>query len=186
MKTNLMVLSLLATFAIRAEDKSTAEQFTLEDGRVVQAVRSIKIVAKGKTSYLITLDDGTKLSLTADDVSKVETIDIPASRLPPSLNIEKKVAEPVVPVPQNREAPSPPVVVIIENPPAVVPSGDPDPLRYGHYHAYRRYEDCPPVKPPSPVSSSPTQPYTPTAEDIARRAFSTIPAFQATGVQARK
>lgn len=60
-----------------AEEKRILQQYTLKDGRVLVALRSMKVSADGKTSYTLTLGDGTRTTFDDTQLDKVEEVAIP-------------------------------------------------------------------------------------------------------------
>lgn len=170
MKNYLLLIVLFSFTALRAEETASVQQFTLADGRVLQAVRLIKISAKLKTTYMITLVDGRKLSFDADDVVKIEETRIAAALVPAPPIVEKK-AEPV--------AAPPPRIVVLE--PEFDPYSRPAPELYVESYRPRRYyryrDNNDDYSPPPPVVNPPPQPEVRrplTASETARRAFTTI------------
>lgn len=179
MRQLLAVITILAA-AVCAEEQGRVQQFTLADGRVLQAVRFIKIATPQKTTFSITLADGSKMTFDGEDVVKICDVSVPASQLPASLNEVKKTPVAAEPVTQVGAPPPPPVVL----PPY---SDVPVPVVYTRvYHRFILPDIRPrTLPPPSPVFSPPPPPMT--SSDVARRAFYTIPGSPVTSpIQPRR
>src|ERR1043165_5966805 len=151
MKLLAMLIVIFGTLGDFAQESATVQQFKLTDGRVLQAVRLIKIGTPRRTTYLITLADGTKVSFTGEDVFEISDASLPVAILPPSLNVEQKQVIVVKVAPQAPEAPP---VEYVEGPPIAYPEA---PQGYVYQpHIYRpndghSHHHVPPPPAPPPA-----------------------------------
>jgi hypothetical protein len=173
MKLHLTLIALLAACGACAEEKCLVQQFTLQDGRVLQALRAIKISKAGETLYVISVKDGTRVSFQDYEVLKIDEAAIPVSDMPVSLNVEPK--PPAAPSAEPSKAVAQEPSVADENP--QVNYAAEGPVRYIYVQTQQPRQHTHTVTPPPPPAAPPAPRNAPSAPENARQAFSTIPSF---------